>query len=80
MLLAVNCKGQSSYKMVEFLSQMLKTDTSHTAGKGEVWGVFCEVNIVHNFIYVLVVLYMGQVMELWLSCYLVLLSVDSKTW
>ena len=25
-------------------------------------------------------LYMGQVMKLWLSCYLVLLSIDSKTW
>ena len=24
-------------------------------------------------------MYMGQVMELWLSCYLVLLSIDSKT-
>ena len=23
--------------------------------------------------------YMGQVMELWLSCYMVLLSIDSKT-
>ena len=27
----------------------------------------------------LVTVYMGQVTELWLSCYLVLLSIDSKT-
>ena len=46
----------------------------HLNHNGELWDVFGTESV-----YIESVLYMGQVMELWLSCYLVLLSIDSKT-
>ena len=54
------------------------------------WAMTLQCNIVSHWLgafekwsqgmdRVLVIKYMGQVIELWLSCYLVLLSIDSKT-
>ena len=69
----------------------LTKDTSYIAVTGELWGVSCQylekkLSQLHlsghhtkDSPYILFKYHMGQVTKLGLSCYLVLLSVDSKT-
>ena len=74
----------ANLKLLSFHSQILQLTTDVIVA---VWSVDIALNLTglsfHGIFYfegvVVLQMHVGQVIELWLSCYLVLLSTDSKT-
>ena len=55
------CKIQCSAVIVQTIfSQVLTNDTPYLAHEGELWGVFCELNLLLSYVPVAVLLYIIQ--------------------